>query len=168
MAVRDLVYLPDQRLRTVCEPITQFDDDLQELIEDMFETMYEANGVGLAGNQIGICKRISVIDATEDKSGQLVLINPEIIERGNLETMQEGCLSVPGYYETVERAGKVKMKALDRHGKAYELEAEGLLAEAIQHEVDHLNGKVFIDLLSTLKRNRITKRFEKLAKQKSL
>lgn len=165
MAIHKLVFIPDPRLSRVCDPVDNFDDDLQILIDDMFETMYDANGCGLAANQIGINKRISVIDVIQDKSEQYVLINPEIIEQSGSEKMQEGCLSVPGVYETVVRATHVKMRALDCHGKAYEIETEGLLAEAIQHEVDHLNGKVFIDQLSSLKRGRIYNKFKKLAKR---
>ena len=145
MGIRKLVFIPDPRLRIRCDEVQTFDKALQTLIDDMIETMYDANGVGLAANQIGISKRISVIDVTQDKKNLIVLINPEIIETKGEEKMQEGCLSVPGYYESVGRATWVEMRALDRKGKEYELEADGLLAEAIQHEVDQLNGVVFID-----------------------
>ena len=161
MAIHKLVFIPDPRLRMRCDEVQTFDKALQTLIDDMIETMYDAKGVGLAANQIGICKRLTVIDVSQDQNNPVVLINPEIIETKGTEKMQEGCLSVPGYYESVERAPWVKMRALDRKGKEYELEADGLLAEAIQHEIDHLNGIVFIDKLSRLKRSRITKKFEK-------
>jgi len=154
MALREIVCLPSPVLRQVALPLESdaFNADLQILLDDMFETMYDAPGVGLAAPQIGISRRISVIDVTPNKSEQYVLINPEIIHAEDIQTMQEGCLSVPGVYEKVKRANQVTMRALDRHGKSYELSAEGLLAEAIQHEIDHLNGKLFIDLLSPLKR----------------
>lgn len=161
MAIRKIVYLPHPALRAGTQDVTEFNDELQTLIDDMFETMYDARGVGLAAPQIALDFNLAVIDATQDKSQQLVLINPEIIAREGEETMQEGCLSVPGGFDTVTRAAKVTMRALDRHGKEYELSAEGLLAEAIQHEIDHLHGKLYIDLLSPLKRDRAKKRLEK-------
>lgn len=161
MAIRKIVYLPDPVLRTVTQAVDNVDDNIRDLIDDMFETMYHANGVGLAAPQIGLSLRLAVIDASRDNSQPLVLINPEITRRGELEEMQEGCLSVPGPYETVKRAKSVTLKALDRNGDTYQLDAEGLLAEAIQHEVEHLDGKLFIDLLSPLKRNRAKRKFEK-------
>jgi len=161
MAIHNLVYIPDPRLRKTCAPITEFNSELHTLIDDMFETMYEARGVGLAANQIGLNKSIAVIDVTDDKSQQLVLVNPEVLETEGEEKMQEGCLSVPGYYETVYRAAKVKMRAQDKHGEFFEMETDGILGEAIQHEIDHLNGKVFIDLLSKLKRMRIESKMKK-------
>ena len=167
MAIRNIVYIPDPRLRAMSKPIEIFDDALQELIDDMFETMYSVRGVGLAAPQIGINIRLSVVDCTPDKSQQLVLVNPEIIESGELKAFQEGCLSVPGAYAEVKRAGNVKMRAQDRHGKFYEMEAEGLLAECFQHEIDHLNGKVFIDYLSTIKRQLARKKVEKFIREQS-
>ena len=158
MAILKLVYLPDPRLKKPSEPVEVFDDVLQILIDDMFETMYKAQGVGLAAPQVGINKQLSVIDVKQDKKETYVLINPEIIERKGEEPMQEGCLSVPGAYDTVVRSSWVKMRALDRDGKPYELEADGLLAECIQHEIDHLHGKLFVDLLSDLKRERARKK----------
>ena len=158
MAIHKIVYYPDPVLRKKAESVTEFGEDLQTLIDDMFETMYHARGVGLAAPQIAISKRISVIDATQDKSQQLVIINPEIIDREGTEKMQEGCLSVPGAYETVVRSTWVKIRALDRYGKEFEMEGEGLLGEAFQHEIDHLNGKLFIDLLSGLKLSRAKKK----------
>lgn len=161
MAIHKLVYLPDPVLRKVAEKVDNIDQDLQTLLDDMFETMYDAKGVGLAAPQIGISKQIAVIDVTKDRSQQFVLINPQVIEVKGEETMQEGCLSVPGVYDTVKRASWVKMRALDRDGNEYELEGDGLLGEAIQHEIDHLNGKLFVDLLSPLKRNRAKKKLDK-------
>lgn len=161
MAIHKLVFLPNPVLRKATEQVNHVDDTTRALLADMFETMYAARGVGLAAPQIGISKRIAVIDVTQDKSQQLVLINPEILERKGGETMQEGCLSVPGVYDKVKRATWVKMRALDAQGKEYELVGEGLLAEAIQHEVDHLNGKLFVDLLSPLKRTLARKKSEK-------
>src|SRR5690606_3853719 len=155
MAIRKIIYLPDPRLRQVCELVTNIDsEEIQTLIDDMFETMHHANGVGLAANQIGICKSITVIDVSPEKNQPLCLINPEIIEARGEERMQEGCLSVPGCWDTVTRPTYVKAKALDRYGKPFEIEGEGLLAECLQHEIDHLNGKLYIDLLSPLKRER--------------
>jgi len=161
MAIRQIIYLPDSRLRNVSKEITVFDDELQTLIDDMFETMYDAQGVGLAAPQIGINVRLSVIDVIGDKSQQIVIINPEIIESEGETEYQEGCLSVPGAYDTVKRATRVKVRALDRFGKEFEMEADGLLGECFQHEIDHLNGKLFIDLLSPLKRNIARKKLAK-------
>ena len=161
MAIREIIYLNDPRLRKKSLDVTEFSDNLQELIDDMFETMYHAKGVGLAAPQIGINKRLTVIDVIGDKSQQLVLINPKIISEEGSEQYQEGCLSVPGAYATVTRAQKIVATALDRHGKPFEIAADGLLGECIQHEIDHLNGKLFIDLLSPLKRTMQRKKFEK-------
>lgn len=141
--------------------VTVFDDNLQVLIDDMFETMYHARGVGLAAAQIGINIRLSVIDVTRDKSQQLVLINPEIIASVGELTYQEGCLSVPGAYDTVTRAETVTVRALDRLGQTFEITGSELLAECIQHEIDHMNGKLFIDLLSPLKRNMARRKLDK-------
>lgn len=161
MAVRKIIFLPDPRLRLVAKPVEKFDDKLQTLIDDMFETMYDAQGVGLAAPQIAISLRLSVIDVSADKSQQLVIINPEIIHQEGLVDFQEGCLSVPGAYDTVKRAEKVTLKALNRVGEPFEMTAEGLLAECFQHEIDHLNGKLFIDLLSPLKRAMARKSLDK-------
>lgn len=161
MAIRKIIYLPDPRLRKVAVPVEQFDDDLQVLIDDMFETMYDAQGIGLAAPQIGISLRLFVLDLSDDKSQPRVFINPKIIEQEGKKSYQEGCLSVPGVYETVERAQKIKLKALARTGEQIVLEAEDLLADCLQHELDHLNGKVFIDLLSPLKRNIARKKLDK-------
>lgn len=166
MAIRKIIYLPDARLRQISTHIETFDDELQTLINDMFDTMYDANGVGLAAPQIGINKRLSVIDVAGDKSEQLVIINPEIIHSEGSVEYQEGCLSVPGSYDTVIRAEKVTVKALDRFAKPFEIEANGLLAECLQHEIDHLNGKLYIDLLSPLKRAMARKKLEKFKRDK--
>jgi len=165
MAIHRIIYLSDPRLRKKCDFVDKFDDELSTLVDDMFETMHDAKGVGLAANQIGICRQIAVIDTSEDYNQPLVLINPELLASHGQEKMQEGCLSVPGHYDKALRATQVKMRAQDRTGKSYELEAEGLLAQAIQHEIDHLNGKLYIDYLSSFKRRRIEKKFEKHAKQ---
>ncbi len=161
MAIRKIIYLPDPRLRLRAKPIETFDENLQILIEDMFETMYDARGVGLAAPQIGLSLQLSVIDVIGDKSKQLVIINPEIIASTGEKDFEEGCLSVPGAYDTVVRAEKVTVKALDRLGKPFEIEADGLLAECLQHEIDHLNGKLFMDLLSPLKRMMARKKLDK-------
>lgn len=161
MAIRKIIYLPDPRLRKVSKNVETFDDDLKSLVSDMFETMYDARGVGLAAPQIGINLKLSVIDVKGDKKEQLVIINPEVIEAKGVEKYQEGCLSVPGAYDTVERAQWVKVSALDIEGNRFEIEADGLLGECLQHEIDHLNGKLFIDLLSPLKRKIARKKLEK-------
>lgn len=167
MAIRTIIYLPDPRLRAVSKSVETFDDKLQTLIDDMFETMYHARGVGLAAPQIGINLRLSVIDVVGDKKEQYVIINPEITERIGEAEYQEGCLSVPGSYDTVVRAEKVTVKALDRHGKPFEIKADGLFAECLQHEIDHLNGKLYIDLLSPLKRAMARRKLEKYKRLKA-
>lgn len=155
MAIRPLVYIPDPRLRTICEPVTDFgSSELQTLIDDMIETMYHERGVGLAANQIGICKQITVIDVSDDKDQVMCLVNPKILEISDIEEMQEGCLSVPGAYAVVKRGTRAKVGAQDRQGNYFEIVGEGLLAECLQHEIDHLNGKLYIDLLSPYKRER--------------
>ena len=167
MAIRKIIYLPDPRLRKMSSSIDVFDDELQTLIDDMFDTMYSVNGVGLAAPQVGINKRLSVIDVVGDKKQQLVIINPEIIETEGEMDYQEGCLSVPGVYDTVARAKRVKVKALDRDGKSFEMSADGLLGECIQHEIDHLDGKLFVDLLSPLKRALARKKLAKFKRLKA-
>jgi peptide deformylase len=165
MALLEILHHPDPRLRQKARPVDVFDAALQKLIDDMFETMYDAPGVGLAATQVGVARRIAVMDTADDKSkpAPLVLINPEVFDTSDRQEMEEGCLSVPEISDKVMRYNKLRMKALDRHGKPYELEAEGLMAQAIQHEIDHLDGKLYIDYLSSLKRERINK---KLAKQR--
>ena len=168
MAVRDIIILPDKRLRLVSEPIKRIDDGIRKLVDDMFDTMYEAPGIGLAAIQIGVPKRVVTMDLSkkEDEHKPLVFINPEVTwtseDKSNYE---EGCLSIPEYYEEVERPAKVKVKYLDLDGKAHEIEAKGLLATCLQHEIDHLNGVLFIDHLSKLKRDRVIKKFTKAAKK---
>ena len=161
MAILDILHYPDPRLRAVAKPVTEVDAFVRQLIDNMFDTMYSAPGIGLAATQVNVNKRVVVIDVSEDKEQPLCLINPEILDLSGVEEMEEGCLSVPGVYETVQRADRVRLRALDRDGKPFELEAGGLLAVCIQHEIDHLDGKLFVDYLSQLKRTRIRKKLEK-------
>jgi len=162
MAKLNILEFPDPRLRTPAKPVETVDDEIRRLIDDMFETMYAAPGIGLAATQVNVHKRVVVMDLSEEKNEPLVFINPEFESlTEELEPYQEGCLSVPGFYENVDRPQKVRIKALDRDGQPFELIAEGLLAVCIQHECDHLNGKLFVDYLSTLKRDRIRKKLEK-------
>ncbi len=165
MAILDILRFPDPRLRNKAKRIGQVDAALQGVIDDMLETMYQAPGIGLAAIQVNIAKRLIVLDLSEEKNQPLVLINPEIIERDGSDEYEEGCLSVPGIYETVKRAERVRVKALDREGNPFEMDAEELLAICIQHEIDHLDGKLFVDYLSSLKRQRIRKKLEKEERQ---
>lgn len=165
MALLNILHFPDPRLRTKAAPVAQVDERVRRLVDDMFETMYNAPGIGLAATQVNVHERLIVIDVSEEKDQPLVLINPEIIDKEGVEQMDEGCLSVPGIYETVARAEKVTVRALNRDGDAFELQADGLLAVCIQHEMDHLDGKLFVDYLSSLKRDRIRKKLEKAARQ---
>lgn len=166
MAILNILEFPDSRLRTIAKPVAVVDADIRQLVDDMFETMYEAPGIGLAATQVNVHKRVVVMDLSEDRSEPRVFINPEIeMLTDEMDQYQEGCLSVPGFYENVDRPQKVRIKALDRDGKAFEEVVEGLLAVCIQHECDHLNGKLFVDYLSNLKRDRIKKKLEKLHKQ---
>lgn len=167
MSILNILEYPDKRLRNVAKPVIEFDEKLQNQIDDMFETMYAAPGIGLAATQVNIHKRLFVIDVSDDKSSPLVFINPEIIELRGVEEMDEGCLSFPGVYAKVERADEVTIKALDREGKEFQLDADGLLAVCIQHELDHTQGKLFVDYLSPLKRQRIRKKLEKEQKAKN-
>jgi peptide deformylase len=162
MALLPILEFPDPRLRTRAAPVAEVDGSIRKLIDDMFETMYAAPGIGLAATQVNVHKRVLVIDVSEDRSQPLALINPEIIAREGVEETEEGCLSVPGIYDKVTRAEKIRVRTLDRSGKRIELEADGLLAVCIQHEMDHLQGKVFVEHLSQLKQQRIR---AKLAKQ---
>ena len=166
MALLEILHFPDPRLRKKATPVTKVTDKTRQLAENMLETMYDASGIGLAAVQINVQKRIVVIDTSEDKSEPLVFINPEIINKQGEREHKEGCLSVPEAYELVTRANTIKVKALDRDGKPFELDADALLATCIQHEIDHLDGKLFVDYISNLKRQRIKKRLEKLSKQK--
>ncbi|MGH8465631.1 MAG: peptide deformylase, partial [Pseudomonas sp.] len=155
MAILDILEFPDQRLRRKAAPVTEVNDALRRTIDDMFETMYAAPGIGLAATQVNVHKQLIVIDISEEKDTPLVFINPEIeIIDNALSEYDEGCLSVPGFYETVSRPSMVRVKALDRDGNPFQLETDGLLATCIQHEIDHLNGKLFVDYLSKLKRER--------------
>jgi peptide deformylase len=158
---------PDPRLRTHAAPVAAVDDAVRELVDDMLETMYAAKGVGLAATQVNVHRRILVADVSEEKNAPLVFINPEILSRVEIGTMQEGCLSVPGFFEDVERAHRVRVRALGRDGKAFEMDTEGLLAVCVQHEIDHLEGKLFVDYLSELKRTRIRKKLEKARRERS-
>ncbi|BAU46604.1 peptide deformylase [Sulfurifustis variabilis] len=161
MALRKILHYPDPRLRRKAEPVAEVDGEIRALVDDMAETMYDAPGIGLAAIQIGVAKRVVVMDLSEERNRLQVFINPEIIARDGEQIMEEGCLSVPGIFEPVTRAGFVRVRALDREGRTYELEASGLLATCIQHEIDHLDGKVFVDYLSRLKQERIRKKLEK-------
>ena len=162
MALLEILEFPDPRLRKKAVPVDAVDDSIRALADNMLETMYAAPGIGLAATQINVQKRVVVIDLSEEKNAPLVLINPEyaVIDPETHE-YQEGCLSVPGYYETVCRPQRIRVSALDREGKALDFEADGLLAVCIQHECDHLDGKLFVDYLSTLKRQRIRQKLEK-------
>lgn len=161
MALLHILHYPDPRLRNRALPVERVDDAVRRLADDMLETMYEAPGIGLAANQVGVAKRLIVLDITEEGQAPLCLINPVILERSGTGSMDEGCLSVPGIVEPVERAARIRYRALDRDGRELEAEAEGLLAVCIQHEVDHLDGRLFVDYLTELKRQRIRKRLEK-------
>ena len=167
MTILDILHYPDKRLRTVAKPVEKVDDSIKKLVEDMFETMYLAPGIGLAATQVNVHQQIIVIDTSEDKSQPLCLINPEIIAEEGTESCDEGCLSVPDVYETVERSEKVTIKALNENGDEYTLEAGELLAVCIQHEIDHLKGKLFVDYLSSLKLQRIKKRLLKNQREES-
>ena len=164
MALLPILHFPDPRLRQKAKPVTQFDAALSRLVDDMFDTMYAAPGIGLAATQVNVQLRLVVIDVSDEKTDPRVFVNPEILESRGEEEMDEGCLSVPGFYETVRRADWVCVRALDRHGQPFELETDGLLAVCIQHELDHLDGKLFVDYLSSLKRDRIRRKLEKEAR----
>ncbi len=165
MSILTILEFPDKRLRTVAKPVEKVDDSIRQLVDDMLETMYEAKGVGLAATQVNAHQRVIVIDTSEEKDSPLCLINPEIIEKDGVEESEEGCLSVPGFYEKVKRAEHIKVKALNKEGESFELEARELLAVCIQHEMDHLQGKLFVDYLSPLKKKRIKDKLEKIHKQ---
>ncbi len=161
MAKLDILHYPDPRLRNRAEPVAVVDASVRSLLDDMLETMYDASGIGLAATQVNVAKRAITIDVSENADDPLFLINPEILERrGELQT-EEGCLSVPGIFEVVQRADWVRARALGRDGETFEFEAEGLLAVCVQHEIDHLDGKLFVDHLSQLKRQRIRKKSQK-------
>ncbi len=164
MAILNILHFPDDRLRTIAKPVTTVTDKHRALISNMLETMYDAPGIGLAATQVNVHERILVIDISDDKNDPIVLINPEILEKDGDQEFDEGCLSVPGIYETVHRAENIRVKALNKEGKSFEMGAHGLLAVCIQHEIDHLQGKLFVDYLSQLKKQRIRKKLEKQRK----
>lgn len=165
MSVLQVLHYPDERLRKVAKPVAQVTSDTKQIVDDMFETMYAEEGIGLAATQVDIHQRIIVIDVSEERNERLVLINPEILSKCGETGIEEGCLSIPEQRALVPRAEKVSVRALNREGEQFELDADGLLAICIQHEIDHLEGKLFIDYLSPLKRQRIRQKLEKLARQ---
>lgn len=167
MALRTILEFPDPRLRTRAKPVTGFDAALGTLIDDLFETMYAAPGIGLAATQVDVHQRVLVIDISSDRSGQLALVNPEILAREGEESTEEGCLSVPGIFDEVKRAAKIRVRAHDRTGAVFERDYDDIMAVCIQHEMDHLEGKLFVDYLSDLKRERIRKKLEKERKERS-
>jgi len=161
MALLNILRYPDARLHKLAVPVTVFDDQLKQLVADMAQTMYEAPGIGLAATQVDVHKQLIVVDVSERRDSLVVLINPEILDTSGVSDIEEGCLSVPTIYETLERAERVKVRACDQNGNPFTLEAQGLLAVCIQHEMDHLVGKVFIESLSQLKQQRIRARLAK-------
>lgn len=165
MAILEILHFPDTRLREHTEPVTVFDDTLSRFIDDMFETMYDAPGVGLAATQVGDTRRVAVMDCSEDRDERIVMCNPEILWQEDLETVDEGCLSVPEHYDKVKRYARLRFAAQDRNGERYEMDAEGLLAQCVQHELAHLDGGLYIDQLSRLKRERIRRKLAKAARQ---
>ncbi|QSB02412.1 peptide deformylase [Methylomonas sp. EFPC1] len=164
MSILTILEFPDKRLRNVAAEVDTVDDSIKTLVDNMIETMYAAKGVGLAATQVNVHKRVIVMDVSENKDEPICLINPQIIERDGVEESEEGCLSVPGFFEKVSRAEHIKVKALNRDGESFELEARDLLAVCIQHEMDHLEGKLFVDYLSAFKRNRIKAKLDKIHK----
>ena len=161
MAKLNILRYPDPRLHTIAKPVTEVDERIRRLVDDMLETMYAADGVGLAATQVDVHRQIIVIDVSEDKNDLRVFVNPEVIRREGVAVNQEGCLSIPGIYDNVERAESVTVTALDRNGSRFTLNASGMLATCIQHEMDHLTGKIFIDHLSELKQNRVRAKLKK-------
>ncbi|WP_313920351.1 peptide deformylase [Tahibacter sp.] len=161
MAKLTILEFPDPRLRTKAQPVTDFGADLARLVADMFETMYEAPGIGLAATQVNVHRQLLVLDVSEDKNQPHVLCNPRVLAKDGIQTYQEGCLSVPGIFADVERANQITVEAEDIHGKTFSLQADGLLAVCIQHEMDHLAGRLFVDYLSPLKREMVRKKLEK-------
>ena len=165
MAKLEILHFPDTRLRQVARPVERVDGTVRQLVADMFETMYAAPGIGLAAIQVNVPLRVVTIDVSDDRDQPLTLINPQILEKFGVETMEEGCLSVPGYTDKVTRAERIRYTSLDIQGEPFEATVDGLLAVCIQHELDHLDGKLFVDYLSGLKRDRVRKRIEKDARQ---
>ncbi len=168
MAILNILEFPDPRLRTVAQPVESVDDSIRTLIDDMFETMYAAPGIGLAASQVNVHKQVVVMDISEEQNDPLVFINPvvEVLDDDTLP-YDEGCLSIPGFYETIDRPSNIVVKALDRNGETFTLEPDGLLATCIQHELDHLKGKLFVDYVSSMKRERIRKKLEKSQRQRA-
>jgi peptide deformylase len=164
MALLPILRYPDQRLHTKASPVAEVDESIRQLVKDMAETMYEAPGIGLAATQVNVHKRVLVIDVSEDRSQLMAFINPRILEKSGEQECEEGCLSVPGIYEKVTRAEQVRVTALNEKGETFELEAHGLLAVCVQHEIDHLDGKVFVEYLSQLKQSRIRAKLVKKAR----
>ena len=164
MALLNILHFPDPRLRTVAKAVTEFDAELKQLVSDMFETMYEAQGIGLAATQVDIHRRLLVMDVSENRDSPKVFINPEIVDSGGEETCEEGCLSVPGIYAEVSRAETVRVRAQDSSGDFFEEDLDGMHAICLQHEMDHLEGKLFVDYLSPLKRRMVQKKLEKQRK----
>ena len=164
MGILTILEFPDERLRKKAAVVKTVDDKIKKLADDMLETMYQSHGVGLAATQVDVHQRVIVIDVSEEKDAPLFLINPEIIEKDGIKESEEGCLSVPGFFEKVKRAEHIRVKALNREGQSFEFEARDLLAVCVQHEMDHLNGKLFVDYISALKRQRIKKKLEKIHK----
>lgn len=168
MAILEILEFPDPRLRIHAKPVEKVDDGIRQLIDDMFATMYDAPGIGLAATQVNVHKQVVVIDLSEHGTEPMVFINPQItVFDGPQEPYEEGCLSVPGFNENVDRPVNIRIDALDRNGEAFTLEPDGLLAVCIQHEIDHLNGKLFVDYLSSMKRDRIRKKLEKQHRQRA-
>lgn len=166
MAIRTILEFPDPRLRTRAQPVTRFDADLHRVVDDMLETMYAAPGIGLAATQVDVHQRLLVIDISADRTDPLVLINPEILSREGETATEEGCLSVPGYFDEVKRAARIRVRAQDRDGNVFERDCEELLAVCVQHEMDHIDGRLFVDYLSNLKRERVRKKLEKERKER--
>jgi len=167
MALLQILEYPDPRLRTKAQPVTEFTEALSKLIDDMFETMYVAPGIGLAATQVDFHRRLIVIDVSKDRNEPLVFINPEILSREGVGVMEEGCLSVPGIFDDIQRAAKVRVRAQDRTGQVFERDLDDVLAVCLQHEMDHLEGKLFVDYLSDLKRERIRKKLDKERKERA-
>ena len=167
MGILTILEFPDERLRKKAAMVKTVDDKIKKLADDMLQTMYDSHGVGLAATQVDVHQRVIVIDVSEEKDDPIFLINPEIIEKDGIKESEEGCLSVPGFFEKVKRAEHIRVKALNRDGQSFEFEARDLLAVCVQHEMDHLNGKLFVDYISSLKRQRIKKKLEKIHKMEN-
>jgi len=167
MAIRSILEFPDPRLRTRAQPVTRFDADLHRVVDDMLETMYAAPGIGLAATQVDVHQRLVVIDVSDEHNDPLILINPEILLREGEIATEEGCLSVPGYFDEVKRASRIRVRAQDRDGNFFERDCEDILAVCVQHEMDHIDGKLFVDYISSLKRERVRKKLEKERKERA-